>query len=261
MFASVGATDPCLNSIGKINFQLQHQLACYSKQDPPPNQVKPIPILILQNIMAIAIVANHSFNIAVADMIALAFFFLLHPGEYTGMGGESSPFCQADVQGPIHLNLYTTLDTALLSAMFASLMFTSQKNCVHGEVIGLAHSGNPQFSPTICLAHYVIHLQQYNATPPMLLASVWNSHTCSFNSIKSPVITVALHTTCTLMGPVFGFSANDVATHSLQASGAMALLCAQVDSDIICLIGHWHSDKMLCYLTVQAAPVLHDFSS
>jgi hypothetical protein len=41
----------------------------------------------------------------------------------------------------------------------------------------------------------------------------------------------------------------------------MALLCAQVDTNVIRLLGRWRSDEMLRYLTVQAAPVMRDFSS
>jgi hypothetical protein len=40
----------------------------------------------------------------------------------------------------------------------------------------------------------------------------------------------------------------------------MALLCAHVDSDVIRLLGRWRSDEMLCYLHVQAEPVMRDFS-
>jgi hypothetical protein len=40
----------------------------------------------------------------------------------------------------------------------------------------------------------------------------------------------------------------------------MALLCAQVDSNVIRLLGRWHSDEMLRYLHVQAEPVMRDFS-
>jgi hypothetical protein len=40
----------------------------------------------------------------------------------------------------------------------------------------------------------------------------------------------------------------------------MALLCAQVDSDVIRLLGRWRSDEMLRYLHVQAEPVMRDFS-
>jgi hypothetical protein len=40
----------------------------------------------------------------------------------------------------------------------------------------------------------------------------------------------------------------------------MALLCAQVDSDILRLLGRWRSDEMLRYLHIQAEPVMRDFS-
>ena len=40
----------------------------------------------------------------------------------------------------------------------------------------------------------------------------------------------------------------------------MALLCANVDSDRIRLIGRWRSDEMLRYLHVQAEPVMRYLS-
>ena len=40
----------------------------------------------------------------------------------------------------------------------------------------------------------------------------------------------------------------------------MALLCAHIDTNTIHLIGRWHSNEMLCYLHIQAKPIMHDFS-
>jgi hypothetical protein len=40
----------------------------------------------------------------------------------------------------------------------------------------------------------------------------------------------------------------------------MALLCAHVDTDRIRLLGRWRSDEMLCYLHVQAYPVVADLA-
>jgi hypothetical protein len=40
----------------------------------------------------------------------------------------------------------------------------------------------------------------------------------------------------------------------------MALLCAQVDTDVIRLLGRWRSDEMLRYLHIQAEPVMRDFA-
>ena len=62
------------------------------------------------------------------------------------------------------------------------------------------------------------------------------------------------------LGSAIGFLPAKVSARSLRAAGAMALLCAHVDSDTIKLLGRWRSDEMLRYLTVQAQPVMRDFA-
>jgi hypothetical protein len=51
-----------------------------------------------------------------------------------------------------------------------------------------------------------------------------------------------------------------ISTRSLHAGGAMALLCAQVDTNLIRLVGCWRSDEMLRYLHLQAYPLMHTFA-
>jgi hypothetical protein len=41
----------------------------------------------------------------------------------------------------------------------------------------------------------------------------------------------------------------------------MALLCAQVDPDMIRLMGRWRSNEMLRYLHVQSFPLLEPLAS
>jgi hypothetical protein len=36
----------------------------------------------------------------------------------------------------------------------------------------------------------------------------------------------------------------------------MSLLCAKVDTVMICLLGPWHSDEMLLYLHAQTFPLV-----
>jgi len=43
---------------------------------------------------------------------------------------------------------------------------------------------------------------------------------------------------------------------SFNNSGAMALLCTEVNLDKVRLLGRWHSNEMLCYLHIQAFPVV-----
>ena len=53
-----------------------------------------------------------------------------------------------------------------------------------------------------------------------------------------------------------GFAPTDVSARSTRAGGAMAMLCAAIDSDRIRLTGQWRSDEMYRYLHVQAQPVM-----
>ena len=105
-------------------------------------------------------------NLAIADMISPAFFFLLRPGEYTGTNSEMSLFYFCDVQlfvGGRHLQLQTAPEVEIQSATFATLTFTTQKNGVRGEVIGLSRSVNLQLCPVLSTICRILHLRHHNA--------------------------------------------------------------------------------------------------
>ena len=146
----MGAHDPRLNSFGKTDFRLLRQIAGYKKEDPPPNRVKPVPVQILRHVLGVAYSTQNEGNQAVADMIALAFFYLLRPGECTGTSSDTRPFYLEDVQlwiGAQRYNAATIPIADLPRVTFATLTFTTQKNGVRGEVIGLGRSGEPTFCP------------------------------------------------------------------------------------------------------------------
>ena len=141
---------------------------------------------------------------------------------------------------------------------FATLTFTTQKNGVCGEVIGLGRSGDPAFCPVLALTRRIQHLREHSAPADTPLTSYWTG-TC-FRPVTPADITAALRTSTAAIGPGVGFLPKDISARSLRAAGAMALLCAQVDDDIIRLIGRWRSDEMLRYLHVQAEPVMRHFA-
>ena len=261
-FAHVGAPDPRNNDRGQMDFRLARQLAAYKKQDPPPHRVKPVPAPILQFVLSNAYRTQDPAARCTADMITLAFFFLLRPGEYTGTKSESTPFRRCDVAlflGPRKLNLDDTSQDVLLGASFATLEFTTQKNGVKGEVIGLGRTGHPQFCPVLAIARRILHLRRHGAPPTTPIATYWAQ--TKWKPVKPKDITEAIRLAALFLGPSHGFLPQDISARSLRAAGAMALLCADVDSDRIRLIGRWRSDEMLRYLHVQAAPVMSRFSS
>ncbi len=239
-------------------------LASFTKVDPPPHRVKPVPIAVLRNIAATATASHSSIQQATADMILLAFFFLLRPGEYTAKPEtpDSKPFVFENVQlfiGPTHrLDLRTASPTQLRQATFATLTFVDQKNGVKDEVVGHARSGDPYLCPVLALVRRVIHLRANNAPMNTPLATAY--HLNRPVAILSADITQALRLAVTILGPSLGFLPSDVSARCLRAAGATALLCADVDSCHIQLLGRWRSDEMLRYLHLQAQPLMKDFS-
>jgi hypothetical protein len=102
--------------------------------------------------MATALIASAINDVAIANMIALTFFFLLCPGEYTGTKSKITPFWLCNIKFftvRLHLNHLTADYATLHSATFATLTFTGQKNGVHGKVIGLVQSSNIQLYPLL----------------------------------------------------------------------------------------------------------------
>ena len=80
----LGAKDPQIIPTRKIDGGLQLHLCCYSCQYPPPTRVKPIPLQVLRRLACMAAASNDPELQDVTDIIIIAFFFLLRPGEYAG---------------------------------------------------------------------------------------------------------------------------------------------------------------------------------
>jgi hypothetical protein len=171
-------------------------------------------------------------------MLLLGFFFLLRPGEYAYTDNENAaPFRLCDVHLLInnrHLNVYTATDAMLNSVNYIALEFTSQKNGVRGEFIGLGRSGHLTWCPVKALLNRVKHLRIHQAPPTTPLYSYFH---LAWRCIDTSVLTRQLRIAVTSLGVQYGISPDEVSVRSLHSSGAMALLCAKVDPDQIRLLG------------------------
>jgi hypothetical protein len=144
-------------------------------------------------------------------MICLAFFFLLRPGEYTGTASDTTPFTLQDVQCWIgqqrFLATTITIDN-LARVTFITLTFTTQKNSVRGEVIGLGRSGNSALCPVLAATRRIAHLRTHNAPATVPLAAYYNSTTPTL--IKPADITATLRCSTAIIGPSVGFLPSDI---------------------------------------------------
>ena len=130
--ALLGPNDPRRNAIGEIDFRLARQLRSYQRTDPPPRRVKPLPTQVLDKTYATCIRGDATQQ-CIADMLWIAFFFLMRPGEYCNSGSaadESHPFRLCDVtfrRDDKVFNAFSTPLAELISANHVALTFTTQK--------------------------------------------------------------------------------------------------------------------------------------
>ena len=94
------------------------------------------------------------------------------------MPSEMTLFHLEDVQFFIGSHCYQAHTIPIMDlnrVTFATLTFTTQKNSVQGEVIGLGCSDEPIVCRVLSLARRIQHLRENNAPPDTPLASYYEN--------------------------------------------------------------------------------------
>ena len=163
----MGTSDPRLNPQGKLDLRLQQLFRACQKQEPPAQQVKPIPLLVVTKLLTYFNEepdANEG-NLCIADMICLGFFFMLCPGKHT-KSDDNTLFKLQDVKlcrDATPLPIATTPIHELNSATHMSLMFMTQKNSMKGKVITHGMTGHNIVCPVRTAVRQVTCLWLRNA--------------------------------------------------------------------------------------------------
>ena len=156
------------------------------------------------------------------------------------------------------LDLGRAPDASLLAASCAMLEFTDQKNSRRGEKTTQCHSGHPVAAATRAIAAQVIHLRENSVGPETPLCAY--RHLDRWYLVTPPMMTNLLRQAAARVGADYGVKPVDISARSLRASGAMAMLCAGIDSTKTRLMGRWNSDSMMDYLHIQSPSLVKDFS-
>ena len=252
IFAGVGAHDPRVDTVGKIDFRIKRQLAAYQKEDPAPARVRPIPLPLLHHVAA-CMRGGNATQVALADMAYIAFFFLLRPGEYCdgGKETESRPFRLRDVTffiGPRRFSALRVTDAQIRCADYVSLAFTNQKNGIKGESLGHGRSGHSTACPIRCIGDRVLHLRSNGASGHTPLCAVHDR--TGWHNTKSAAITSALRASASLVGDAIGIRASDISAKALRAGGAMTLF-----------LGRWTATPSKCWDGGTATPCSGTYTS
>jgi hypothetical protein len=257
-FAQLGTPYIRKDAFGAIDFRILRQFRCYQKEDAPPSRLKPVPIIIVIFILHQAYTPSTTNDRqAIADLITITFYFLLRPGEYTGTASDDAAFRLEDIE--LHVNdraidPLTFSDADFHAATFVSLTFTTQKNGTKGEIITHGLSTDALACPVKATVRRILHIRQNKATKTTPLASYF--HNRKRIPIKAADVTTALRLATIATVQQTGLKHTDIATRSLRAGGAMALMCGRIDHNTIHMLVRWHSDAMLRYLHLQAKPLM-----
>ena len=171
--AALGLANSRYGKDGKINIPPVYSSAATRIRTPPPNRVKPFSIIVLQKVVAVALATNDEETQCVCNMIIVAYFSLLRPGEYTGAKSDSTPFRMCDITFSCGRAVFDHRSDKqdLHAATMVMLLFTTHKNGLKGEVLGQGPSGYPLLCPRDTLARRIIHLRKHNADKTRPIAS------------------------------------------------------------------------------------------
>lgn len=197
---------------------------------------------------------------AASDMMWIAFFFLLRPGEYTKPAEDSHPFRIQDARlfAEDELIDAQSCDIAVLdTCTFVSLTFSTQKNGTRGESIGHGRSNHLLACPVRAVVRRIRYLRRLGAPAGTPLCSIGEPPV----PISSAPITQLLRQACAAEGNPAGFLPSHITAKSLRSTGAMALLNKRVEHTKIQMMGRWKSDAIFRYLHVQAHGLMADFSN
>jgi len=260
----MGAKDPRMDCHGKIDYRITALIKSYAKRDAPACRVKPVPISIVTHALHFAFHSHPSpERKAVANMIALAFFYCLRPGEYTGTTTDDQAFALQDVAlflGARRLSNEHSSEFEIEAATAVHLTFTTQKNGDKGDEIAHARSGDPLCCPVTSTIRQILLHRRYFARKNVpyngrvVLASYYNHHDVRV-PIKPGQITTAIRWHAGVLEPTTGIKPENLTARSLRAGGAMALLVGGCDSNVIKLLARWHSDAMMRYLHQTSTPI------
>ncbi len=137
----------------------------------------------------------------------------------------------------------------LLTADAITICLENQKNGHKGSILHHTVAPNPLFCPVRAGARRLDHLR---ADPPSTYLSTYHPIPGKSINVSAGAIRTAVRLAATQDDLLkAGYSPDRIGSHSLRASGAMALKLNGYDSTMIQKLGRWSSNTYLRYIQTQ----------
>ena len=232
----------------------------FKASDPRPTHQLALPAVVFRWLATQFSHANASSPnfLALADLVVLAFFFLLRVGEYIASPPKAQGKKQTVPLRKMDLQLWkddTKIDhdapaEVLHSANKVSIALENQKNGQRGQTITHSSTGCDSFCPVRAAARRLDHLRHF---PGDTYLSSYKERDGSVRQLRPRAVKplVQLAATATGCTPAKGYDQDRLGSHSVRASGAMALKLQHVHDTVIQKLGRWSSDTFQRYIRPQ----------
>ena len=235
-----------------LDLPIARILKRFDDEDPAPEPKLAVPVsTITSSASGFHFTPHHT---AVADMVIIAFFYLLRVGEYTSQSTprpkRTIPLRKCDVRlwSLGHIIHPDSALTALLLADSATISIANTKNGTKGAFVHHYAIGGP-ICPVAALARRIDNLRRKPLASP-LSTVITNPRTTSTISDRDITIAVRWGATADCL-MARGYTLDRVSSHSLRAGGAMAMKLSGASDSTIMRIGRWTSLTYLTYIHSQ----------
>ena len=247
-FRSNFRTDPGLDGDGKISLFLTRQLSGYVDVDSSNKQEKALPLSVFRKMLENKFTPVDE---AMGQLAVGAFFFGMRSCEYLTVRGTRKTR-QLTVRNIRFFKNNTELKVKtsnfILYADTVSITFTFQKNRKKMITVTQPRSGKP-ICPVIVWAKIILRILSYEgSTEDTNVNAVQLGKKLSYIT-REKMLTHIRHTVDNMSG--LGFKGDEVGTHSIRSSLAMALYLSRRPVSTIMLLGRWSSDAFLLYIRRQ----------
>lgn len=230
----------------------------YKNEDPAPKPQLALPISVIEDILKNEGASPSPTDQALADLVILAFFFLLRVGEYTPPGNRKTRTTQIrrkDMQfwkkrpnGLIDRISPQATPAEILAADAITITLDNQKNGQRDAVLHHEALPNNPLCPCKAAARRFISMRRCAPTNANAILSLYapNRHV-SAAQISGVLRAAALRAMIWLQG----YDLKRIGPHSLRASGAMQLKLNGVSDSMIQKMGRWSGATWQKYLHGQ----------
>ena len=244
---------------------LRYLLQAYRNTDPAVKKELAVPVELVIEAQQLLKPKSVKFR-RVAQLMMIAFFYLLRVGEYTKPRKRTRTvqFRVKDVlfwKDQIAIAPLTAAEEDFIGIQAGTLRIENQKNgirnqTVHHEALVLPNDG----CPVDTLIEVVKDLRKDKAVDTSLLCAYKIGN--NWHHVTAQQITRSVKWVASKIGLIDrGFPTDRIGSHSLRAGGATAMKLNRIDDMLIKKYGRWSSDTFLTYIHEQIAGLADGISA